>query len=106
MKRPHGGPHGAPVAVALALAMFTLIWRPAPARAQELPSTIFSAGGLALVFTSDVWSLILPLGATRSLKKTSVFISGSDIFTFSAPRIKARSPGEKGGCLLGALSAG
>ena len=106
MIKTHSAPRGAPVAAMLALVMFTLLWPPPLAGAQELPSTIFSAGGPALIFTSDAWSLILPLGATRSLQKTGVFIAGSDIFTFSAPRIQVRwhckRRGSRGGTHPGA----
>lgn len=57
--------------------------------AQQSPATVFSSEGATLVFTSSVWSLLLPLGATKAAPKTGIFTMGSNIYGFNAPRLKA-----------------
>jgi hypothetical protein len=56
--------------------------------AQQSPATVFSSEGATLVFTSSVWSLLLPLGATKAAPKTGIFTMGSNIYGFNAPRLK------------------
>lgn len=58
--------------------------------ATEAVKTVYTYGGPILVVTTPDWTLAVPYTSVKSVN-AGIFVAGTDIYTFKAPRVKVCS---------------